>query len=223
LHFYKFSKTVTITMDAVERLTQAYIVLHKNLIEGAHTLLLLEHDVEKAEGVNPSQASVGLLAAETNFRRGVISEDTFTLVLSRLGRADSAMWAGRLGDMEKLEFGAPPHCLVIPGKLHFTEVEAVEAIFSLRKDQVHGNSDAVKRTAQTLVPKYVDKTRRALESVRTKLSPQYASVVENVELYMKDAESFLTEGQDEMAMLSIGYAEGLLDSLNFAGVAKIDW
>jgi diphthine synthase len=223
LHFYKFSETVTVTMDTVDRLSQAYRVLHENLLEGAHTLLLLEYDVDKAEGVSPSQALAGLLAAEMNFRRGVINNDTFTMVLSRLGRADSSLWAGRLGDMEKLEFGAPPHCLVIPGKLHFTEAEAVEAIFSLGKDQVHGNSDAIRRTAQTLIPKYVDKTRRVLESVRTKLGLQYAPVIENVELYMKDAESFLTEGEDEMAMLSIGYAEGLLDSLNFAGVVKIDW
>ncbi len=223
LHFYKFSRTVTITMDAVDRLTQAYHILHENLLEGAHTLLLLEYDVDRAEGVSPPQASVGLLAAEMNFKRGAVSEDTFALVLSRLGRPDSALWAGRLGDMKKLEFGVPPHCLVVPGRLHFTEVEAVEAIFSLGRGQVHGNSDAVKRTAQTLVPRYADKTRHALDSVRTKLGPEYASVVENVELYMRDAESFLAKGEDEMAMLSIGYAEGLLDSLNFAGVVKVDW
>ncbi len=40
---------------------------------------------------------------------------------------------------------------------------------------------------------------------------------------MKDAENFLANGEDEMAMLSIGYAEGLLDSLSFSGVIKIDW
>ena len=79
------------------------------------------------------------------------------------------------------------------------------------------------RTAQTLVPRYVAKTRRALNSVRTKLGPQYEHVVENAELYMKDAETFLANGEDEMAMLSIGYAEGLLDSLSFAGIIKIDW
>ena len=47
--------------------------------------------------------------------------------------------------------------------------------------------------------------------------------MENVQLYLKDAEEFLSNGEDELAMLSIGYAEGLLDSLNFAGVVRIDW
>jgi hypothetical protein len=40
---------------------------------------------------------------------------------------------------------------------------------------------------------------------------------------MRDAESFLANGDDERAMLSIGYAEGLLDSLNFSGVINIEW
>lgn len=40
---------------------------------------------------------------------------------------------------------------------------------------------------------------------------------------MRDAENFLANGQDELAMLSIGYAEGLIDSLSFAGVTKMDW
>jgi len=48
-------------------------------------------------------------------------------------------------------------------------------------------------------------------------------VVENVDAYVRDAERFLAEGEDEMAMLSVGYAEGLLDSLAFAGVVRIDW
>jgi diphthine synthase len=113
--------------------------------------------------------------------------------------------------------------LVIPGKLHFTEAEAISAIFSVDPAEVRSNSERVLRTAQTLVPKYVAKTRRALDSVRTKLDPRYEHVIENAELYMRDAESFLANGEDEMAMLSIGYAEGLLDSLSFAGVVKIDW
>ena len=48
----------------------------------------------------------------------------------------------------------------------------------------------------------------------------YDELFENAELYMKDAESFLAEGQDELAMLSIGYAEGLIDSLTFTGQAQ---
>jgi diphthine synthase len=223
LHFYKFSRTVTITREAIGQLSQAYGILHENLLEGAHTLLLLEYDLESGEGVSPSSALAGLLAAEENFKRGMLGGDSFALVLSRVGRPDQALRAGTFDDLKEGDFGSPPHCMVIPGMLHFTEAEAVSALFSIDGKRVHGNSDSVKRTAQVLVPKYVDRTQRALESVRGELGPAYAAVVENVELYMDDAETFLAKGEDELAMLSVGYAEGLLDSLNFAGVVKIDW
>ena len=223
LHSYKFSRTVTVTRESVGKLTQAYHVLHENLLEGAHTLLLLEYDVQGGQGVTPGDAMAGLLLAEGNFKRGVVNEETFALMLSRLGREDARLAAGTLAELSKVDAGGAPHSLVIPGRLHFTEVEAVAAIFSIEESRVKGNSDRVLRTAQTLVPRYVAKTRRALESVKPRLGPQYEHVLENAELYMRDAESFLANGEDEMAMLSIGYAEGLLDSLSFAGVVKIDW
>ena len=223
LHSYKFSRTVTVTREAVGKLTQAYHILHQNLLEGAHTLLLLEYDVQSGQGVTPADAVAGLLLAEANFKRGVVSENTFAIMLSRLGREDSALAAGSFSELSSRDAGMPPHCIIIPGKLHFTESEAISAIFSINPARVRSNSESVLRTAQTLVPNYVAKTRRALDSVRTKLGSQYEHVIENAELYMKDAENFLANGEDEMAMLSIGYAEGLLDSLSFAGVIKIDW
>ncbi len=223
LHYYKFSRTVTVTREAVNKLTLAYHILHENLLEGAHTLLLLEYDVESGEGVAPPEAIAGLLLAEGNFKRGVVNDETFAIVISRLGRADKALAAGDLAGLAKKDYGQPPHSVIIPGKLHFTEAEAIEAIFGLEESKVRGNSESVKRTAQTLIPKYLEKTKRALESVRPKLGSEYAPVIENVELYMRDAENFLANREDELAMLSIGYAEGLLDSLSFAGVVKIDW
>lgn len=223
LHFYKLSRTVTVTRESVSRLAQAYHLLHGNLLQGAHTLLLLEYDVDAGEGVAPGDAIAGLLLAEANFKRGVVSEDTFAMVMSRLGREDAAMAAGSFAELSQVEVGQPPHCLVIPGKLHFTEVEAISAIFSIDESKIRSNSDKTLRTAQTLVPKYVAKTRRAINAVKARLGPQYEHVFENAELYVKDAESFLADGEDEMAMLSIGYAEGLLDSLSFAGIVEIDW
>ena len=223
LQSYKFSRTVTVTRESVGKLTQAYHILHQNLLEGAHTLLLLEYDVQSGEGVSPADAMAGLVLAEGNFKRGVVEGKTFAMVLSRIGREDAACRAGSFEQLAKGGYGEPPHCVVIPGKLHFSEVEAVSAIYRIPESDVRSNSERILRTAQTLVPKYIAKTRRALDSVRPRVGPQYEHVLENAELYMKDAESFLANGEDEMAMLSIGYAEGLLDSLAFSGVVKIDW
>jgi diphthine synthase len=223
LHFYKFSRTVTITRESVRKLSQAYQILHQNLLEGAHTLLLLEYDASAGEGVSPNDALRGLLAAEANFKLGVVSPGTLAIVLSRIGSDGERCIVGSFGDLERSGFGDAPHAVVIPGSLHFTEVEAIVAICGTDPSKIHGNSEGMKRPAQTLVPRYFEKTRKALDSVKGRLGPQYDSVVENVELYMRDAQGFLANGDDERAMLSIGYAEGLLDSLNFAGVVKIEW
>ncbi len=54
-------------------------------------------------------------------------------------------------------------------------------------------------------------------------STRFADVFENVECYVQDSRRFLNEGKDELAVLSIGYAEGLLDSLRFGGQLEFEW
>lgn len=223
LHFYKFSRPTTITFETLGNPEQAYRQLHRNLLDGSHTLFLLEYDTEGGRGVSPSEAIAGLLRAESNFKRGVVSEETFALVLGRVGREDQRNVAGPFSYLLRAECGDPPHSLVVTGRLHFTEVEAICSVFGVQSSEVRDNSEGVRRTAQVLVPRYVEKTRRALESVRGRLPLEYSAVVENAELYMKDALDFVAKGEDELAMLSIGYAEGLLDSLGFAGVVRIEW
>ena len=223
LHYYKFGRMMTITRETLDSMQQAYHTLQTNLLQGLHTLLLLEFDVEGGEGAAPPAVIGGLLRAEKNFGREVLTEETFALVLSRLGRQDSELRAGCLKDLRNSEYGEKPHCIVIPGGLHFTEVEAVAAIFGVGEADVRDNSRNMKGTAEVLIPRYAAKTRRALNSARERLGRDYDTLLENVELYTKDAEGFLARGEHELAMLSMGYAEGLLDSAGFTGRAKIDW
>ncbi len=223
LHYYKFGRMMTVTRENLELLQQVYHTLQRNLQAGLHTLLLLEFDATGGTGATPQAAFEGLLRAEKNFKRKVISDETFAIVLSRLGRKNAEWRAGTLNHLGGLDFGQQPHCVLIPGTLHFTEVEAVAAIFGINEGHVKGNSDEMKRTAEILIPRYAAKTRGALESAKKKVGKEYETLLENVELYMKDAEKFVTEGEDELAMLNIGYAEGLLDALGFTGKAKIDW
>ena len=42
-----------------------------------------------------------------------------------------------------------------------------------------------------------------------------SDVLENAEYYLLDAERFLNQHKYELGILSIGYAEGLIDSLRF--------
>ena len=63
-----------------------------------------------------------------------------------------------------------------------------------------------------------DWVREALEEIIPlyKEQEEFHGILENAELYVKDAEKFLEDGQDEVAILSIGYADGLVDALRLA-------
>jgi len=69
-----------------------------------------------------------------------------------------------------------------------------------------------------MLEKYVPIVRKALEEITPlyKNSQEFKEVLENAELYIKDAEKFLEQGKDEVAILSIGYADGLVDALRIA-------
>lgn len=224
LHYYKFGATVTFTSRSVDYHQQVYRRVHRNILEGSHTLLLLEFDTERGSGADPVALMDGLLEAEKNFKRDVISGHTLLMVLSRVGSPDEEVRAGELEDLRKLEFGAPPHAVIVPGALHFTEREAVGAICGLDPNGMVDNTSRVRRTAQVLVPRYAEKAKKVLVTARETLTGnEYDAVFENAELYIKDAERFLTDGEDELAMLSVGYAEGLVDSLTFTGKIKLEW
>jgi len=223
LHYYKFGGTITFTLKSATHHQDVYQRIHRNLLDGLHSLLLLEYDVEGRTGVEPGFLFQRLLDAEKNFKRGVLSEGTLALVLGRVGMKDEAVVGGSMGSLKERQFGHPPHCVIIPGRLHFTEEEALEAVLKLDKKDIVDNSAAVKRTAQVLVPRYVEKARRALEEARGTLKDKHKELLENAELYLKDSESFLANDQDELAMLSVGYAEGLVDALSFTGEVKLSW
>mgnify|MGYP001257215290 CR=1 FL=1 len=60
--------------------------------------------------------------------------------------------------------------------------------------------------------------REALEEIKPHYenSKEYEDVLINARLYIDDAENFLKEGKKEYAVLSIGYADGLVDALRIA-------
>jgi len=223
LHYYKFGGTITFTLESASHHQEVYQRIHRNLLEGQHTLLLLEYDVEKEAGVEPAFVFSRLLDAEKNFKREVLSEGTLAIVLGRVGMKDQEMSGGAMGMLQQRPFGPAPHCVIIPGRLHFTEEEALAKILKLDKKGIVDNSLTVKRTAQVLVPRYVEKARMALVEAKEKLKGRYPDLMENAELYLKDSESFLANDQDELAMLSVGYAEGLVDALSFIGEVKLSW
>ena len=216
LHFYKVGRIATI-MSEMKSLTTPYYVIYKNVIEGNHTVLLLEFNQDKDFFLDPNDALKGLVETEEGQQRNVISKSTYAIVASRIGFKDQKIISGKISSLKKKDFGKPPHTVIIPGRLHFTESDALK-VFGECIDEPHDNSENTKKISIQMMKKYVPMVREALEEITPyyKKQKEYQVILENAELYIKDAEKFLEDGQDEVAILSIGYADGLVDALRLA-------
>jgi len=216
LHFYKVGRIATI-MSEMKSLTTPYYVIYKNLIEGNHTVLLLEYNQDKDFFLDPKDALKGLLETEKGQRRKVLTKSSYVIVASRIGFKDQKIISGKISSLINTDFGKPPHTIIIPGRLHFTESDALK-LFGKCIDEPFNNSEKTQKISIQMMKKYVPMVRDALEEIEPfyKNQKEFEVILENAELYIKDAEKFLEEGQDEVAILNIGYADGLVDALRLA-------
>ena len=216
LHYYKIGRIVTI-MNDIKSMTTPYYVTYANALEGNHTVFLLEYNQDEKFFHKPSNAFSDLLTTEKEQKRKIISPSTFAIVASRIGFKNQKIIAGKISNLIKQNFGKPPHSIIIPGRLHFTESDAVKTI-AMCLDQPIDNSKNIKKISKQMIEKYVPMVKKAIEEIfpKYKNSKEFLEVLENAELYVKDAEQFLEQGKDEVAILSIGYADGLVDALRIA-------
>jgi len=216
LHFYKVGRIATI-MSETKSLTTPYYIIYKNIIEGNHTVLLLEYNQDKDFFLDPKDALNALLETEKGQKRNVINLSTYVIVASRIGFKDQTIISGKISSLKKRDFGKPPHTVIVPGRLHFTESDALR-ILGECIDEPFDNSEKTKKISVQMMKKYVPMVREALEEVEPyyKDQKEFQIILENAELYILDAEKFLEDGQDEVAILSIGYADGLVDALRLA-------
>ncbi len=216
LHFYKVGRIATI-MSETKSLTTPYYIIYKNIIEGNHTILLLEYNQDKDFFLDPKDALNALLETEKGQKRNVIDLSTYVIVASRIGFKDQTIISGKISSLKKRDFGKPPHTVIVPGRLHFTESDALK-ILGECIDEPFDNSEKTKKISVQMMKKYVPMVREALEEVEPyyKDQKEFQIILENAELYILDAEKFLEDGQDEVAILSIGYADGLVDALRLA-------
>ncbi len=125
LQIYKFGRTTTIPfMEKNYFPTTPYDVLGENLERGLHTLLLLDIKSMENRFMTVSQGIEILMEIEEKRQENVFQADRRCIGVARLG-GSSTIKAGKAIDLIKRDFGPPPHVLVVPGKLHFMEEEAL--------------------------------------------------------------------------------------------------
>ena len=221
LHVYKFGRMVTM-MSEPQSAISVYNTIFENLLAGSHTLILTEYSHDESKEpffLDPLSLFNMLLDAERDQKHQIFSENTFVVVASRVGMSDQRITSGKVGSLAKIDFGAGPHSVIVTGSLHFTETEAITAL-TANIDGPTDNSQTVKRISVQMVERYAPKAKQAVQQMRDIVRQDAGSkgmyeVLDNAEYYIADAERFLRQAKFELAVLSIGYAEGLVDALRF--------
>lgn len=140
LSLYKFGQVCSIVFPEENQLyISAYSIIAKNKGIGLHTLALL--DIKRNELTREAlrkntqertsklmtikEAIKTLLRAEEKEKKSVFNEESLCVGLARLGSETQKIAFGKAARVKDVEFGAPPHCLIIPSEMHFMEEEAL--------------------------------------------------------------------------------------------------
>jgi diphthine synthase len=126
LQNYKYGKAVTIPFSEKGFVSETpYKVISENRDRGLHTMCYLDIKAEEQRYLTIKEALQTLLELEKLKRKQVITSRTLVIGVARAGSIEPAVKAGYLEEVMNHDFGAPPHTLIFPGKLHFMEAEAL--------------------------------------------------------------------------------------------------
>jgi diphthine synthase len=125
LHNYKFGKSVTIPFPDETASTTPYRVIGENRRRGLHTLCLLDIRPEKNRYLTIKESLAELLRVERVRNEKSSIEDAIVVGIARAGSSDPKVKAGSVKDLLEYDFGPPPHTLIVAGKLHFMEADAL--------------------------------------------------------------------------------------------------
>jgi diphthine synthase len=126
LHNYKFGKTVTIPFP--ENFSETpYNVIAQNKKIGLHTLCLLDLKAKENQYLTINQAIKMLQEVEAKRKGEVITSQTVAVGIARAGSDHPTLKADFIADLAGFDFGEPPYSLIIPGDLHFMEVDSLIA------------------------------------------------------------------------------------------------
>lgn len=126
LELYKFGRTVTIPSPATNPIPEStYEFIEGNRRIGLHTLILLDIDNEP---LTIPKAIQILLKLEDRMKTGLVTEHTMLVALARVESPDCIVRADKARNLKEYDYGRPPYSIILPGKLHFIEAEALHSL-----------------------------------------------------------------------------------------------
>ena len=133
LHNYKFGKTVTVPF-ADNFSETAYTVIAENKKLGLHTLCLLDLRAAENKYLSINEGLKLLLQVEAKKNLCVLEPNTPALGLARAGSDKPLLKADFIDKLLDFDFGEPPFSLIIPGDMHFMEIDALIAFAGAPKE-----------------------------------------------------------------------------------------
>jgi len=135
LQAYKFGKVTTIPRPEENYFPHSpYDVIASNLKMDLHTLALLDIQAHRDYYMTANEGLNYLLEVAQNREDEILTGDSLVVVLARAGAPEPLVHADQIKKLVKEDFGGPLHCLIIPGKLHFLEAEALVVLAGAPED-----------------------------------------------------------------------------------------
>ncbi|MDH7516861.1 MAG: diphthine synthase [Candidatus Thermoplasmatota archaeon] len=126
LQNYKFGRTTTLVFPEKNYFPiSPYEVIRDNKKMGLHTLVLLDIQADKNRFMTANEGLELLLQMEKKQKENVLSEDSVVCVVAHAGSDKPLVVANSIVFLEKMDFGPPLHTIVVPGNLHFMEIESL--------------------------------------------------------------------------------------------------
>ena len=223
LSLYKFGKTVTLPFPEKSTADSVLNAIEENNEHGLHTLILFDLDAETGRYLTVKQATDILMETKNSSPFDI---DTLIVGVSRLGSDGQAIRAGRAEDIARMNFGEPPHAIIVPSQLHFLEAEALRILCGCPEEVLR--KVELKVTLNQLIEKYTKSCLRVLEELRLGILPrevreeEVKDLIEHAERYLGDA-VYYTQRKKLTALSSISYSEGILDALRLLGLIEFNW
>ena len=220
LSLYKYGKTVTIPLPEKGPVDTVIRTIKENYEHGLHTLMLLDLNIEREKYLTIPQAIQRLLDT------GDLEPDTLLVGVARLGSRNPEIRADTATELIQHDFGDPPYALIAPGRLHFLEEEALEALAGCPRKVIQGHNPIGE--TDRLITKYTQGCRRVLEELKPLNLPskitenQVKELLKHTENYLDDAE-YYQKDKKPVALTSVAYTEGILDALKLLGIVEFEW
>ncbi len=132
LQHYKFGRITTLVTPEKHYFPMSpYDVISDNKKQGLHSLVLLDIKAEENKFMTAKQGINLLWEMENHKQKHVFSEQDIVCVVARAGSPNPLVKANTFSALKNEEFGAPLHTLVVPGSLHFMEIEALKYLADL--------------------------------------------------------------------------------------------